>query len=79
MAGTPVVGTAPVTFVTESAKGSPGVQYQCPLTALTINAKGEVDRSAWSAPTALKKEDLANLDTLLADLLARGVIGPAPP
>jgi hypothetical protein len=78
MAGKTVVGTAPVTFVTEASSGSPGVQFQCPLAALAIDGKGNVDRSGWTPPDALTSDDLKNLDAILADLLSRGVISPAP-
>ena len=79
MAVTAVFGASPVSFVSEDTAGSDiGVEYQVPLSALAITATGTVDRTAWTAPSALTSTDLTNLDALLKDLLARGVIWPKP-
>lgn len=79
MANIPVLGASPVSFVSEDTGGSDtGVQYQVPLAALTIDpTTGKVDPSAWTAPSGVTATDLTNLDAILADLLARGVIWPA--
>ncbi len=80
MTGKPVVGASPVTFISEDTGGSgAGVQYQVPLSALLIAANGTVDRSGWTHPAGVSATDLTNLDAILANLLARGVISPAPP
>ena len=79
MAGTPVFGASPVTFVSEDTSGAgAGVQYQVPLSALSISTTGTVDRTAWTAPSGVSATDLTNLDGILKDLLARGVIWPKP-
>ena len=74
MAAVPVTGAAPVTFISEDTQ--PGKQFQIPLAVLKIS-NGTVDASGWSPPAALKTNDKAILKSLLADLLARGVIAPA--
>lgn len=73
-----VIGASPVTFISEDTE--PGVMLQVPLSVLTITS-GAVDSSAWSPPTpgnTLKPNDTAILKSLLASLLARGLIS-APP
>ena len=71
---TAVTGASPVTFVSEDTE--PGVQFQIPLVLLKVSG-GIVDASDWTPPTALKTNDIKILASLLADLLARGVIAPA--
>ncbi len=71
---TAITGASPVTFISEDTE--PGVQFQIPLALLTVTG-GVVDASSWTPPAALKTNDTAILKSLLADLLARGVIAPA--
>lgn len=66
-----VIGSSPVTFISEDT--SPGVQFQAPLSALTIT-NGAVNSSNWKPKTALGANDAKILAALLQDLLARGVI-----
>lgn len=72
---TAVTGASPVTFISEDTE--PGTQFQIPLALLTVSS-GVVDASGWTPPEALKTNDTAILKSLLADLLARGVIAPMP-
>jgi hypothetical protein len=69
-----VTGAAPVTFISEDTE--PGTQFQIPLALLKVTS-GTVDASGWTPPASLKTSDKAILKSLLADLLARGVIAPA--
>ena len=69
-----VVGASPVTFISEDTEA--GTQFQIPLALLTVSS-GVVDASGWTPSASLKPNDTALLKTLLADLLARGVIAPA--
>jgi hypothetical protein len=71
---TAVTGASPVTFVSEDTE--PGVQFQIPLALLKVTG-GVVDASGWTPPAALHPNDTKILTSLLADLLARGVIAPA--
>ena len=71
---TAVTGASPVTFISEDTE--PGVQFQIPLALLTVD-KGVVDTSGWSPAAGLSTNDAKILGSLLADLLARGVIRPA--
>ena len=68
---TAVTGASPVTFISEDTE--PGVQFQIPLVLLKVT-DGVVDATGWTPPAALKTNDKAILKSLLADLLARGVI-----
>jgi hypothetical protein len=71
---TAVTGASPVTFISEDTE--PGVQLQIPLVLLKVT-NGVVDSSGWTPPATLKTKDKAILKSLLADLLARGVIASA--
>jgi hypothetical protein len=71
---TAITGASPVTFISEDTE--PGVQFQIPLALLTVTG-GVVDASGWKPPATLKTNDAAILTSLLADLLARGVIASA--
>jgi hypothetical protein len=72
-----VLGASPVNFISESTEA--GAQFQIPLSLLQYDpSTGVIDSSGWTPPKALDANDKALLTTLLANLLAVGVVWPAP-
>ena len=72
-----VRGASPVSFISESTEV--GAQFQIPLSLLQYDTStGAIDSSAWKPPKVLTGNDIALLPALLANLLALGVIAPAP-
>jgi hypothetical protein len=67
MAGTPVKGASPVTFIREGGS-SVGKQMQVPLSSLTFDASGKIDASSWESANSISHGDAD--DTVLTNLLA---------
>jgi hypothetical protein len=70
-----VIGLAPVTFVSEDG-ATAGQQYHVPLSALKVDAKGQIDASDWVPEKGKKLSagDAKLLKSILADMLRRGLL-----
>jgi hypothetical protein len=76
MAGTPVTGASPVTFISEDTQA--GKQYQIPLSLLSFDATGAIDASAWTPHGSLSAKDVALLKSLFASLVAQRFLTKPP-
>jgi hypothetical protein len=74
MAGTPVKGASPVTFIREGS--SVGKQMQVPLSSLTFDATGKIDASSWETANSISHGDPDDsvLTNLLASLVSQGFL-----
>jgi hypothetical protein len=69
-----VIGTSPVTFISEDTSGNNGKQYQIPLSILTIGSSGTIDATVWPEWSSLKASDQALVNALLKNLISQGLL-----
>jgi hypothetical protein len=77
-----VIGASPVTIISEDTKTpNAGLQYQIPLSLISIDDKGEADLSQWPLYSKLQSdtsEDEKLIANYVNSLISRGLLKKSP-